>query len=330
MLRRATLAAVIAAVAWLPSVAPAPAAAATGLEGVPSFGHVFLIVGENTSLSALNKTNAPYQLGVVKPNSAWLTNYWAISHYSTSNYIAMTSGQFLPCHQADEKPATCNQNVNNLFHQLDVVGVSWLEWNESMPEPCLLVNAGSSRDGNSYRVKHNPAVYYANIEGGDFSGEQGTSAECLHRVITMGDTTYNDTSAFDDALADGDVADFNYIVPNECEDGHDNCKPQGNNIRQFDDFLAREVPQIMDSPAWTSNDLIFVVYDEGNGKSPNNTDKFAGGNPPFAVIGGPVHDAIYTNFANHYGLLRTLEDGFGISQHLGAAGAAGTLGNIWN
>src|SRR5438093_8761599 len=127
MLKRTTLAVVVGAM-WPLAAVPAPARAATGLEGVPAFGHVFLIVGENTSLSELNKTNAPYQLGWVRQHSAWLTNYWAISHYSTSNYIAMTSGQFLPCHQADEKPATCNQNVNNLFHQLDVVGVSWLEW----------------------------------------------------------------------------------------------------------------------------------------------------------------------------------------------------------
>ena len=56
----------------------------------------------------------------------------------------------------------------------------------------------------------------------------------------------------------------------------------------------------------------------------------AGGNPPFAVIGGPVHDAVYTDFANHYSLLRTLEDGYGISEHLEAADTANTLGNIWN
>jgi len=328
MLKRTTLAVVLAAMSLLAPVA-APAHAATGLEGVPSFGHVFLIVGENTSLSELNKTNAPFQLGWVRTHSAWLTDYWAISHYSTSNYVAMTSGQFLPCHQADEKPATCNQDVNNLFHQLDVADVSWLEWNESMPKPCYLVNAGASKDGNSYRVKHNPAVYFSDIEGGDFSGAQGTSSECLDKVIPMGDTSFNDTSDFDSALATGDVADFNYIVPNQCEDAHDNCKPQGSNIRQFDDFLQREIPQILDSPAWGSNDVIFVVYDEGGGKSPNNTDKFAGGNPPFAVIGGPVHEAIYPGFANHYSLLRTLEDGYGISEHVGAADTAGTLGNIW-
>jgi len=299
-----------------------------GTTAVPALNHVYLIVGENTDLSQITKTHAPFQVSWVKQNSAWLTNYWGISHYSTSNYIAMTSGQFLRCHQLDEKPATCNQDVDNLFHQLTVAGVSWLEWNESMPQPCYLINAGSSRTGNSYRVKHNPAAYYADIEGGNFSGTTG-SAFCGQHVVTMGDTTFDDTSSFDTALANGDGPRFNYIVPNECEDGHDNCKPQGDPIRQFDDFLAREIPNIMNGPAWGPNDAIFVVYDEGQGGSPNQAKNFAGGNPPFAVMGDPVVPGFYGSLANHYSLLRTLEDTFGISTHLGGADTAGTLGNIW-
>src|SRR5213593_2440682 len=216
MLKRTTLAVVVGAMSLL-APALAPARAATGLEGVPAFGHVFLIVGENTSLSELNKTNAPYQLGWVRQHSAWLTNYWGISHYSTSNYIAMTSGQFLRCHQLDEKPATCNQDAPNIYGQLQDKGISWKAWNESMPEPCYLVNAGVNRDGNSYRVKHNPAVYYEDIVGPDFSGTTG-DAFCGRHVVSMGTTDPNNTSTFDAALAAGTVPRFNYIVPNMCED----------------------------------------------------------------------------------------------------------------
>ena len=295
---------------------------------IPALNHVYLIVGENTSLSQITRTHAPFQTSWVKPNSAWLTDYWGISHYSTSNYIAMTSGQFLHCHQLDEKPATCNQDIDNLFNQLTNAGVSWLEWNESMPQPCYLINAGTDQAGNPYRVKHNPAAYYADIEGGDFSGTTG-STFCGDHVISMGGTGFDDTSGFDGALASGNVPRFNYIVPNQCEDGHDNCKPEGDPIRQFDDFLAREIPNIMDSPSWGSGDVILVVYDEGQGGSPNGTKNYAGGNTPFAAIGDPVVPGQYGSFANHYSLLRTLEDAFGISTHLGAAASAGTLGNIW-
>src|SRR5437867_5346734 len=283
---------------------------ANAANGVPAFGRVFVIVGENTSLSQLNGKDAPYQLGTIKPDSAWLTNYWGISHYSTSNYIAMTSGQFLRCHQLDEKPATCNQDVDNLFNQLTVKGVSWLEWNESMPQPCYLLNAGSSRTGSSYRPKHNPAVYYADIEGGDFSGATG-SAFCGDHVITMGGTGFDDTSSFDIAVANGDVPRFNYIVPNECEDGHDNCKPEGDPIRQFGDFLARETTDLMNGQAWGSGDVIIVVYDEGQGGGPNQAKNFAGGHTVLAAIGDPVADGFSGNCATHSRPLRTLDDASG-------------------
>src|SRR5438552_4023533 len=236
----------IAFAASLSLVALPATIADAGTTTVPALDHVYLIVGENTDLSQITQTHAPCQTSWVKPNSAWLTDYWGISHYSTSNYIAMTSGQFLHCHQLDEKPATCNHDIDNLFNQLTNAGVSWLEWNESMPQPCYLVNAGTDQAGNPYRVKHNPAAYYADIEGGDFSGTTG-STFCGDHVISMGNTTFDDTSGFDAALASGDP-----VVPGQ-----------------------------------------------------------------------------YGSFANHYSLLRTLEDAFGISTHLGAADTAGTLGNIW-
>jgi phosphatidylinositol-3-phosphatase len=312
----------------------APARATAALEGVPAFGHVFVIIGENTSLSDLNKTNAPFQLGTVMPNSAWLTNYWAASHYSTSNYVAMTSGQYISCEQADAAPASCNQDVPNLFRQLDRAGVSWQEWNESMPGPCYLPNAGSDKTLNKYRVKHNPAAYYANIEGaGGVWSATTPSAECINKVISTGGTGPNDTSVMDAALATGKVGRFNFIVPNECEDGHDNCAPIGNNIAQFDAFLAREVPKIEASPAFGTNGIIVIVYDEGQGGSPNYADKqppgFGGGNVLLAVMGPLVHPAVYPALHNHYGLLRTLEDGFGISHHVAGAGTASVINEIW-
>jgi hypothetical protein len=145
----------------------------------------------------------------------------------------------------------------------------------------------------------------------------------------MGTTDPNDTSTFDTALAHGTVPRFNYVVPNMCEDAHDNCKPKGNTIKQFDDFLAREIPKITASPAWDANSVIFVVYDEGQDGGPGKAQKFDGGHTPFAVIGDQVHVASYAGFTNHYNLLRTLEDGFGLG-HVGAAATAAPIDQIWS
>jgi hypothetical protein len=318
---------ILATLAIVTAMVAAPPAPIQAAPRVPAFSTVFVIVGENTSLSQLNDNDAPYQLGAIQPDSAWFLDYWGISHYSTSNYIAMTSGQFLRCHQLDEKPATCNQDVPNLFGQLSEAGISWAAWNESMPEPCYLVNAGENRFGNAYRVKHNPAAYYEDVVGPDFSGATG-DASCAEHVVPAGTSDPNDMSTFEDALGDNTVPRFNYVVPNMCEDGHDNCKPQGNPIKQFDDFLAREIPMITASAAWDANSVLFVVYDEGQDGGPGKAKKFDGGHTPFAVLGAQVHVAQYAGFTNHYNLLRTLEDGFGLG-HVGAAATADPIDQIW-
>src|SRR5438105_4527957 len=191
-----------------------------GLEGVPAFSHVCLIIGENTTYSKLSADNAPYQELHLRPDAAWLTNYFATSHYSTSNYVAMTSGQYNHCEQEDVKPIDCHQRVANVFHQMTTHGISWAAWNESMPEPCYLLNAGINKDFNSYRPKHNPAEYYVNVVK-DYSNPD---AECTDNVIPAGTTGPDDMSAFNAALANHTAPAFNYVVPNMCEDGHDNCK----------------------------------------------------------------------------------------------------------
>jgi phosphatidylinositol-3-phosphatase len=324
-----TAAAAALAAAALPLFGSSASATGGPSEGVPAFDHVYVLIGENTSLSQLTTKVAPYQLGTLKAQSAWFSDYWGISHYSTSNYIAMTSGQYLPCHQADEKPATCNQTgVANLFGEMNDAGVSWIDWNESMPQPCWLVNAGKNTSSNAYRVKHDPAVYFGEVTS-TFTGDQG-DAFCQEHVLSTGTTDPNDTSTFDARLKAGTMPQFNLVSPNMCEDGHDNCKPTGTPIKQFDDFLAREVPKIMTSPSFTSNSVIFVVYDEGQDGGPGKAVKFAGGNVPFMVLGDHVHPAVYTQTRNHYSLLRTIEDGLGITTHANNAETASTLGNIWN
>jgi hypothetical protein len=305
-----------------------PAAAAPRRKPVPRLGHVFVIIGENTSRSQLTASKAPFQVETLKPSSAWLTSYSATTHWSTANYIAMTSGQYTDCEQLDLGPADCHQGVENIFHELTVAGVPWQEWNESMPEPCALESAGKSVDGNSYRVKHNPAVYYDNVEGsGGVWSATGRSPECMTNVISTGGTGFNDMGTFNAALEDRTFARFNFIVPNQCEDGHDNCPPAGNGIKAYDTFLAKEVPLIQG--AMGANDLLIVTYDEGQGAGPNQGDKFGGGNVAFAVFGQQVAPGVYDEASNHYGLLRTIEDGFRIRTHAGAAGTTSPIGTIW-
>ena len=44
-----------------------------------------------------------------------------------ANYIGMTSGQYLPCEVHNDLPEHCHQDVNNVFHQMDAAGLSYLD-----------------------------------------------------------------------------------------------------------------------------------------------------------------------------------------------------------
>src|SRR5438094_4052010 len=113
----------IAFAAILVALALVPSALATQTkntdEGVPAFGHVFVIIGENAELGNVNKSNSPYLINTFESKSAWHTNYFALAHNSLANYVGMTSGQFVLCDQNDDRPATCHSNVRKPFHPLD-------------------------------------------------------------------------------------------------------------------------------------------------------------------------------------------------------------------
>ena len=290
-----------------------PGLAAT--EGVQAFGNVFVIVGENTELSQLNMTTAPYIIGMIKPASAWLTDYFAVTHHSEANYVAMTSGQFTVCQQNNGPVASCSQKVSNLFHQLDDANLSWRSWMESMPQSCYLLPSGSEDNLNVYTPTHNPALFYDDL----VTAGTVPSDECLQRDIPAGTTGPNDMSAFNAALASGNVARFNYIVPNNCENGHSNCSP-GNQITQFDTFLASEVPLIIASTAYGSDGVIIVTFDEGI---------YAGRNVMFAVISPLVKVGVYSGLFDHYSFLRTMEDGLRLTGFLGNATTARPISAIW-
>src|SRR3954453_8357904 len=306
----------------------------SSVEGVPKFNHVFVIIGENTEIGQVNKTNAPYLMNQVKPAAAWLTNYFAVTHFSEANYAAMTSGQFTHCEQFDGAIASCHQDVENLFQQLDSANVPWQSWMESMPTPCAVASAGAPKTLNHFGAKHNPAVFYDNVEGagGVWSADPaGQSVECKTNDIPTGGTGPNDMSAFNRAVSASDVGRFNYVVPNECEDGHDNCKPQGNGVSQFDAFLAKEVPIIENSPAFGSDGVLIITFDEGtSNRGPASSKQFAGGgNVAFAVVSPMAQPGVYGNVYNHYSLLRTLEDGFGVASHPANAATADPINTIW-
>ena len=59
-------------------------AAGGGAEGVPRFGHVFVIIGENTDYQHLTATNAPYLMTSIRPSAARSDRWRTIWRATTS------------------------------------------------------------------------------------------------------------------------------------------------------------------------------------------------------------------------------------------------------
>jgi hypothetical protein len=135
---------------------------------------------------------------------------------------------------------------------------------------------------------------------------------------------------------------FAHIVPNQCDDMHglddgsSDCRHgnQAGLIGRADALVARLVAQITAAPLWKSpgNAAIVITWDEGGhsnvsnhaegccGAEVGNPANFGGGWIPTIVITnhgarGVVDPTPY----NHFSLLRTIEDAFGLADHVGHA-----------
>jgi hypothetical protein len=318
------------------SASASPRQGPPSLEGVPRLGHVFVIIGENTTYDHVTSTNMPYLMGTFRPQAAWFTQYYAATHWSQANYVALVTGQFTRCEQQDYG-AACHQDVENLFHQLDLSRLTWKTWLEAGTARCDTGSGGSCTSDTpcplaGFYTTGNPAILFDNIEGPDgVWSATNPSQECLQNDVPAGDDK-DPMGFFNQALASGDLANFNLVIPNGCEDGEGNCAPINNRYTQFDAFLAREVPLILASPAFGTNDVIVVLYDEderaGGMAAKNGLGQ--GGHTVCAILSPSIVPGDYGDITYHYSVLRTIQDGFGISDYLGHAAEVAPISTIWS
>jgi phospholipase C len=125
-----------------------------------------------------------------------------------------------------------------------------------MGAPCGLKSHGR------YAAKHNPFVYFDDINGWD-----GTA---FHPEIRCNDHVV-DYALLDDDLANHTVPRYVFITPNLDNDMHDGSIAQG------DAWLASEVPRLLASDAYKNGGVLFLLWDEGGGT-------VASDDPPFIAI----------------------------------------------
>jgi phosphatidylinositol-3-phosphatase len=326
------------------SLAIASAPARAGLESIPSFDHVAIIILENENFSTTwNPALAPY-LNSLVPQGVFADHYYATGHASLSNYIALVSGQpALPHSMSDclslnlwacVQPQSLFQNGRNLADQLEGAGHSWKGYMDGMPEDCFhqpYVPTALPPDpyqGNSqappakdYADRHNPFLYFDDIVGND--------ARCKAHVKKYGELATD--------IANDTLPAFSFITPDTCHDGHDNPCSDGSvgGIVGADLWLSQEVPALL-SYLNAHHGLLIITLDENaffDSQAPTDIGCCAGGLggvlPGFGgrigllalspdLAPAKVGATIATPY-DHMSLLRTLEDSFGIAEYLNNA-----------
>jgi phosphatidylinositol-3-phosphatase len=248
--------------------------------------HFVVVVLENRELGEVIGSGSWPYVNALAGRGALATKYYAITHPSLPNYIALLAGDALGI---ESDCTECQANGVNLIDQLEQAHIGWRAYMESMPRPCY---AGASAGG--YAKKHDPFMYFDQIAS--------SPARC-GRVVPV--------SRLTGELRDGGLPPFVWITPNLCDDGHD-CENAS-----ADRFLAHLVPYLLRGIG--PHGVLAVVWDEGTTGS--GCCKLAAGGRVALLLAGPQVHAGYrlSTPADHYSLLRLVEDSFGLPRLRGAA-----------
>jgi hypothetical protein len=323
-------------------------------------GHIAVIVVENHSYAEAYVSNPnPYLSRTLTAKGTLLTDYYGVGHASLDNYLAMVSGQEPnPFTQSDcpryvdavGAPDLSGQfrgagcvypaSVRTLADQLDAKKVSWRGYMEDMGldpgreqarcgqpgDPSgagVTDNSQAATTRDQYAARHNPFVYFHSVID---------SGSCQRNVVPL-------TQLAADLRSASTTPRFSFITPDLCSDGHDTpCvdgRPGG--LNSVDAFLRVWVPRLLASPAFAKDGLVIITSDESEagdsssccGMRPGALNRWAGisgegGGRVGTLLLGPCvrPGAKSATPLDHYSLLRTLEDVYGVP-HLGLAGADG-------
>ena len=234
--------------------------------------------------------------------------------------------------------------VKTIANQLEDKGLTWKGYMEDMgnggpgePKSCRHPEINgqdhtqSAEVGDQYAARHNPFVYF-------------------HSIIDFPTCAKNDVdfrAMATDFKSPSTTPNYAFVTPNLCNDGHDEpCvdgRPGG--LVQMDKWLREHVPGILASPGFKDDGLLIVTFDEAEG-DPRRSDSDASaccdeksgpntpnpGGPIAGPGGGRIGAVLLSPYIrpgtvidtpyNHYSLLRSMEDTFGLS-HLGYAGQEG-------
>jgi hypothetical protein len=168
---------------------------------------------------------------------------------------------------------------------------AWKTYAEDLPR-----RGWTGPRSGAYAKKHNPFVYFRAV---------ARNRSLLDRaIVPLGE--------FSRDVERHALPRFALVVPNQCHDMHD-CS-----VSTGDAWLGGFLTPLVQSPD-LRHSVVFVVFDEGTEAN----------HVPALAIGPAVRaGSTFSRPTNHYGLLRTIEQGLGLPL-LGHSRNAQAIGGIW-
>lgn len=344
--------------AWAASAAPSPQVVNGGASAAQPFEHVYVIMMENQGTAQIVGNPALPYINHLIAAYGYDDHYYGVTHESLANYVAFLTGSNWGTNSDDP---TQLFNHTNLVDQLQAHHLSWKGYMESMPtagfkgywypdnEPAGTAPSVTPPDA-LYAVKHNPFTLMTDIVN---------NPDRLQQVVPF--------SQLKNDLESGHVPNFAWISPNVINDMHGQPPGPGatvtyNDLSRLyaagDHFVQNTVQMIMSSKSWkTSKSVIFITWDEA--EYPNGTPtpsqlqtftapgpdapvvpagtvdgyhwtggSYGGGKVPLIIIDNraSAHFVLHT-WADHYSLLRTIEQNWGLG-FLGNASDANQVTTI--
>ncbi len=260
---------------------PSPTARLAG--GHPA--HVVVVLMENASYGdVIGSRSAPY-IDSLARTYGLATRSFAITHPSLPNYIALTGGSTFGI---SSDCTGCSVPGAGLAGQLQSRGISWKAYMENLPHSCF-----DGSGAGDYAKKHDPFMHYRSIAS--------NRASCAH-VVPI-------SQLFSDERG-GTLPSFIWITPNLCHDMHDCSLATG------DRFLSSLIPPLLRRLG--SHGLLFLTWDEGT--NDDGCCRLASGGQIATIVAGPgaAHGARLSTPVDHYSVLQTIEDLFGLPRLRGA------------
>ena len=270
---------------------------------------VFIILMENHNWSSIKGSpSAPYINNTLLPMGAHAEAYNNVPgiHPSEPNYIWLEAGTNFGILNDSAPSANHQSTTQHLTTLLSAAGHSWKAYEEGISgTSCPLTTSGL------YAPKHLGMLFFDDVT----NTNSASSQNCIQHVRPY-------TQLASD-LSASTVADYNFITPDMCHDGHNSSGcATSDAVKNTDDWLAAEMPKLLASPVYRAgNAAVIVTWDESE----------QGDHPIGMIVISPKAKAGYSNTIpySHSSTLRTLQEIFNVTPLLGDAANATDLSDLF-